>query len=93
VLANELADRDETARADLAHCFDTWERYLVEGLERMRARGNLVPSADPRRLATAVFASLQGGLLLAKTYKDREPLRVALDAAFTYLRSFRPTRS
>jgi TetR/AcrR family transcriptional regulator, transcriptional repressor for nem operon len=90
-LANELADRDEAARAELARCFGDWQRYLVDGLERMRARGGLVPGADPRRLATAVFAGLQGGLLLSKTYKDTEPLRVALDAAFTYLRSFRPT--
>ncbi|HEX6421122.1 MAG TPA: TetR family transcriptional regulator C-terminal domain-containing protein [Acidimicrobiales bacterium] len=90
-LANELADRDEFARTELATCFATWESYLVDGLERMRSRGDLVPSADPRRLATAVFASLQGGLLLAKTRKDAEPLRVALDAAFEHLRSFRTT--
>lgn len=88
-LANELAGRDEAARADLAHCFSTWERYLVDGLESMRARGRLVPDADPGKLATAVFAGLQGGLLLAKTRKDVEPLRIAVDAAFAHLRSFR----
>jgi TetR/AcrR family transcriptional repressor of nem operon len=65
-LANELADRDDAARADLAACFAAWEAYLVEGLTHMRDRGDLAPSADPRRLAMAVFASLQGGLLLAK---------------------------
>jgi TetR/AcrR family transcriptional repressor of nem operon len=88
-LANELADRDDAARADLAACFATWEGYLVDGLTRMRQRGDLAPNADPRQLATAVFASLQGGLLLAKTHKDVEPLRVALDAAYAHLRSFR----
>jgi TetR/AcrR family transcriptional repressor of nem operon len=92
-LANELADRDEAARADLAACFATWERYLVEGLESMRTRGQLVRDANPKRLATAVFASLQGGLLLAKTQKDIEPLRVALDAAYTHLRSHRTNPS
>jgi len=88
-LANELADRDEAARAELATCFARWERYLVDGLERMRSRGDLVQSADPQRLATAVFAGLQGGLLVSKTFKAAEPLRAALDAAFAYLRSFR----
>ena len=47
----------------------------------MRQRGDLAPNADPRRLATAVFAGLQGGLLLAKTRKDPEPLRVALETS------------
>jgi TetR/AcrR family transcriptional repressor of nem operon len=90
-LANELADRDEAARTDLAGCFAAWSRYLVKGLERMRARGELVATADPEQLATVVHASLQGGLLLTKTRKDVEPLRVALDAAFAHLRSFAVT--
>jgi AcrR family transcriptional regulator len=88
-LANELADRDDAARSDLAACFAAWEGYLVDGLTHMKDRGELARNADPRRLAMAVFASLQGGLLLAKTHKDVEPLRVALDAAYAHLRSFR----
>jgi TetR/AcrR family transcriptional repressor of nem operon len=91
-LADELAARDEPARADLAQCFAIWESYLVDGLERMRKRGDLVPRARPQQLATAVFASLQGGLLLSKTMKDSAPLRVALDAALAHLRSFRSSR-
>jgi TetR/AcrR family transcriptional regulator, transcriptional repressor for nem operon len=89
-LASELADRDEAARADLVGCFAAWMSYLVDGLERMRARGDLIDRAGPRRLANAVFASLQGGLLLSKTSKDPQYLRDALDAAYAYLRSFRP---
>lgn len=92
-LANELADRDNAARADLAERFTAWEGYLVDGLTHMKGRGELVPISDPRQLATAVFASLQGGLLLAKTHKDVEPLRVALDAAYTHLRSFRTAKT
>jgi AcrR family transcriptional regulator len=88
-LASELADRDETTRADLVACFDALEGYLAAGLEKLRARGELRARADPKRLASAVFASLQGGLLLAKTRKDVQPLRDALDAAYVYLRSFR----
>jgi TetR/AcrR family transcriptional repressor of nem operon len=91
-LANELADRDDAARADLTECFAAWEGYLVDGLTHMTDRGDLAPNADPRRLGMAVFASLQGGLLLAKTHKDAEPLRVALDAAYSHLRSFRAAK-
>jgi TetR/AcrR family transcriptional regulator, transcriptional repressor for nem operon len=92
-LASELAGCDDAARVDLAACFEVLERYLIEGLERMRKRGDLVARADPQRLANAVFASLQGGLLLSKTAKSAEPLRDALDASFAHLRSFRTPRA
>uniref|UniRef100_UPI001788A289 TetR family transcriptional regulator C-terminal domain-containing protein n=1 Tax=Streptomyces albicerus TaxID=2569859 RepID=UPI001788A289 len=88
-----LADRDDTARTDLAACFEAWEGYLVDGLTHTRDRGDLAPNADPRLLAMATFASLQGGLLLAKTHKDDEPLRVALDAAYAHLRTFQTTKA
>jgi AcrR family transcriptional regulator len=87
-LASELADHDEAARRDLVGSFDRWEGYLGRGLARMRERGELVAPADPATLARAVMASVQGGLLLTKTRKTSHPLRVALDAAMVYLRSF-----
>ncbi|MDT3443395.1 TetR family transcriptional regulator C-terminal domain-containing protein [Pseudofrankia sp. BMG5.37] len=87
-LAGELAGRDEATRADLSACFERWQAYLTQGLERMRTRGELVPDAEPEFLALAVFTSLQGGVLLARTHRDVLPLRVALDAAYAHLRSF-----
>jgi AcrR family transcriptional regulator len=92
-LANELADRVEAARIDLASGFDTWMTYVIDGLTRMQASGELDKRAEPERLGAAVFASLQGGLLLSKTYKDPKYLRDALDASYTHLESFRPDRS
>jgi TetR/AcrR family transcriptional regulator, transcriptional repressor for nem operon len=89
-LANELADRDEAARVDLAGGLDSWMSYVVDGLAHMRASGELDERAEPERLGAAVFASLQGGLLLSKTYKDPKYLRDALDAAYAHLESFRP---
>jgi TetR/AcrR family transcriptional repressor of nem operon len=91
-LASELADCDEAARVDLTCGFDTWIGFVIEGLERMKASGELDERADPRRLGTAVFASLQGGLLLSKTYKDPQYLRDALDAAYAHLLSLRKDR-
>jgi TetR/AcrR family transcriptional repressor of nem operon len=88
-LASELADKNDRARLDLAECFDAWQGLLVDGLKKMRARGEIKRSADPYELATAVFAAMQGGLLLAKTRREPEPLRIALDAARTHLRSYK----
>ena len=52
-----------------------YERYLRRG-------------ADPARLATATLAAIQGGLVLTQTRRDPRQLRIALDAAYAYLRSF-----
>jgi AcrR family transcriptional regulator len=86
-LANELADQRVGARELLAAGYDRWEAPLRAGLEAMRRRGRLSRRADPRRLATATMASIQGGLLLTKTRRDPEQLRIALDAAYAHLRS------
>jgi AcrR family transcriptional regulator len=87
-LASELADHDEDARRDLVGSFDRWEGYLARGLAHMRERGELLTTAEPATLAMAAMASIQGGLLLTQTRKTSRPLRVALDAALIYLRSF-----
>lgn len=87
-LASELADQDEAARAALIHAFDQWEGYLVKGFERMRMRGDLRADANPTELAVAMMTGLQGGLLLTQTRRSTQPLRVALHAASTYVRTF-----
>jgi AcrR family transcriptional regulator len=87
-LAGELAETDERARRELAAGYDRWEQPLREGLEKMRSTGKLRRNADPARLATATLAAIQGGLVLTQTRRDPEQLRIALDAAYAYLRSF-----
>jgi TetR/AcrR family transcriptional regulator, transcriptional repressor for nem operon len=87
-LAGQLAETDELARHALAAGFDRWEAPLREGLRQMQADGKLRRGADPTRLATATLAAIQGGLVLTQTRRDPQQLRIALDAAYAYLRSF-----
>ena len=87
-LAGALAESDEQARAALADGFDRWQEPLRKGLEKMRAAGELRADADPGLLATATLASIQGGLVLTQTRRDPHQLRIALDAALTFLRAF-----
>jgi AcrR family transcriptional regulator len=87
-LAGQLAETDEQARHALAQGFDRWQEPLRSGLEKMRSRGKLHRHADPARLATATLAAIEGGLVLTQTRRDPNQLRVALDAAYAYLRSF-----
>ena len=89
-LAGQVAERDEVARKELAAGFARWEAPLRAGLDQMRAAGKLRRSADPGRLATATLAAIQGGLVLTQTRRDPGQLRIALDAAYAYLRTFAP---
>ncbi len=88
-LAAEMSDRDEALRKEIARAFAHWESYLVIGLQSLKARGLLVRRADAGHLAESVMAAIQGGYLLATTTKDIRPMRSALRAAYSYLRSYR----
>ncbi|GAA1675292.1 TetR/AcrR family transcriptional regulator [Fodinicola feengrottensis] len=90
-LASELAETDPAARDELATSFGRWEKLLRDGLAAMRTRGELVPEADPDRLALALLAAVQGGLLLSQTRRDSLPLEVALDTSIAYVRTFAPS--
>jgi TetR/AcrR family transcriptional repressor of nem operon len=85
-LAASLADTDETARQRLEQAFAEWGEAIGIALTRLRDNGLLPPDADLPALTTATLASLQGGLLLAKTAHDSAPLRIALHAAISYLK-------
>lgn len=80
-LVAQLAERDPAARGLLADGFDRWEGRLRDGLERLQQHGHLPGSVNPRQLAIATLALLQGGLLLSQVRRDADQLRVALDAA------------
>jgi AcrR family transcriptional regulator len=89
-LAGELTEGDADIHADLAAGYDDWLNLLRAGLTAMRHRGKLRPDSDPRHLAVSLVVAHQGGALVTYTTDDPEPLRVALDAAVEYVRSFAP---
>lgn len=88
-LSSELAGRDPEARADLVAGFDRWESAIRGGLEAMRERGELPVDADPQRLALAMLAAIQGGLLLSEARQDSVALEVALDGVIDGIRHHR----
>ncbi|HVQ99913.1 MAG TPA: TetR/AcrR family transcriptional regulator [Mycobacterium sp.] len=87
-MAAELKN-DETFRPLLDAAFHTWEAALARGLRVMQDRGQLAVEADPERLATAVIAALQGGMLLARVRGDITPLRDALENALAQLQQWK----
>lgn len=87
-LAGELIDSDDEVRDDLAAGYDQWIELFAAGLTAMRRRGELQPEADPRHLAASFVIAHQGGAMLTHTTGDAQPLRVAVNAAVDYARSF-----
>ena len=87
-LASELAESDSAAREELAASYRRWHEAIRDGLAAMQDRGELVDGADVEKLATALLSALQGGLLLAKTLREVEPLRTALHTVIDHIASF-----
>lgn len=84
-LVGQLAERDEQTRAALASGFERWEEPLVEGLTRMKDRGELRSDASVQDLADITMAAIQGGLLLTQVRRDPQQLRNALRGAWALL--------
>ena len=90
-LGAALAETEPEARVLVAASFDRWEASITAGLQRMHTLGRLGPDVDPRRLALATLAALEGGLLLAQIQRDPEPLAAALDAMLTLIATLSST--
>jgi TetR/AcrR family transcriptional repressor of nem operon len=87
-LAGELIDADDEIRDDLADGYDRWLELFQTGLTAMRRGGELRSDADPRHLAASLVIAHQGGAMLTHATGDAEPLRVGVNAAVDYVRSF-----
>ncbi|HEX4658467.1 MAG TPA: TetR/AcrR family transcriptional regulator [Streptosporangiaceae bacterium] len=86
-LAAEVAERNEGARRQAATAFDAWEQLFADTIGRMRERGELRADASPGALATALLASVEGGMVLSQTRKDPTSLRIAVEAGLAQLRT------
>jgi AcrR family transcriptional regulator len=87
-LASEVAGRNEDARLQTAAAFDAWEQLFADALERMRDHGELRADVSPAVLATALLASIEGGMVLSQTRKDPASLRIAVQAGLAQVRAY-----
>jgi AcrR family transcriptional regulator len=86
-LAAEVATRNEDARLQTAAAFDAWEQLFADALERMRDLGELRAAASPADMATALLASIEGGMVLSQTRKDPASLHIAVAAGLAQVRT------
>jgi TetR/AcrR family transcriptional repressor of nem operon len=89
-LAAALADIDEGLRTSLSEAFQAWSDSIHGALTRLRNNGLLAVDTDLEALTTIMLSAIQGGLLLAKTSRDADKLRLAVGGAITQLRSYAP---
>jgi AcrR family transcriptional regulator len=79
-LVLELANSHPNIRRLLAENFDNWLAAVQACFEQARER--LPERTDPRRLAVFALTTMEGAVMLARTYRDFE----AYDAAVATLR-------
>jgi TetR/AcrR family transcriptional repressor of lmrAB and yxaGH operons len=71
-VALETAAQSEILGAAARTAFQSWEQELKHGLERFGMK-----TGDADLVATAVLSQIEGALLLARTYRNLEPMRRA----------------
>lgn len=94
-LGSQLGELDIDARDGVAAGFQRWQAAIRNGFASMLDNGTLPPDTDVETLATAMLASLQGGLLLCQMHRSTSPLEAAMDVMIDHVetlarRSSRP---
>jgi AcrR family transcriptional regulator len=87
-LTSQFPRNDPRIRDLISGLYESWQRSLAKGLETMRADGLLRADADTDELATAVLVAVQGGVAMGQVIGSLDPLRTALDAAISHVRTY-----
>lgn len=86
-LGAELAATDPVGRDRVAAGFQRWSRVIELGLANMQHDGTIADDVDTQRLAVAILAALQGGLLMGHVEQNANALDAALDMVIGRLES------
>ena len=79
MLAAEYATLPKPMKEEMRHFFDENERWLVAVLEQGRASGTLRFTGPALDAARAIVGSLEGALMLARSYADVSRFETAAD--------------
>ncbi|MFI0898774.1 TetR/AcrR family transcriptional regulator [Streptomyces sp. NPDC020983] len=78
------------ARAVVAELMQHWQSALAEGVAHMRDTRLTDPGIDPERVAAALLAAIQGGVLILMSTGSPAHLEAALDEGIAALRRGAP---
>jgi len=85
MLAAEFATLPSPMRDEMMHFFDENERWLSGVLEHGAAHGELRFAERARDVARALMASLEGAMMLARSYGDASRFELAANRALAQL--------
>lgn len=85
-LVGQLGLGDTTTRQIVGDMLDRWLQYLVDGVEALRASGEIDQSVDPVRAATAILTAVNGGATMLVATDRIHYLETALTEAIDDLR-------
>ncbi|GAB3834327.1 TetR/AcrR family transcriptional regulator [Kribbella italica] len=85
-LVGQLGLGDATTRQIVGDLLDRWLEYLVDGVEALRASGEIDRSVDPVRAATAILTAVNGGATMLVATDRITYLETALTEAIDDLR-------
>lgn len=84
-MATQAAMTDPELARIITQSMASWRLSLASGVTKMQRAGKVDRMADPQRIAVAILAALQGGLVLSQPEKASWPLEAAIDSALDVL--------
>ncbi|WP_434533224.1 TetR/AcrR family transcriptional regulator [Amycolatopsis carbonis] len=86
VVMSQLGRNTPGAQAVSTQLMERWLAELAAGIRHLQAAGEVGPSVDPARAASALLAGLQGGVVMLLSTGSSAHLENALDVAIENLR-------
>jgi AcrR family transcriptional regulator len=80
-LTAQLGKTSPQTREIVTELYDTWETYLLAGVQAMEAQGALTPGVSPEMAARGILAAIQGGVLMLQATGRIDYLEAGLDVA------------
>jgi AcrR family transcriptional regulator len=91
-LASESSIVEEALRDPLARYFRHIEKVITETLVEAVALGELDKSVEPKPLAVAIVATIQGGFILSRLHNNPRYIRLATEGAAAMLEAHTKNR-
>ncbi len=85
MLAAEFGTLPEAMRKEMRHYFDENERWLVGVLKQGRREKKLEFAGSPAQAAQALIGSLEGAMMIARSYQDPARFKAASDRVLAEL--------
>jgi TetR/AcrR family transcriptional regulator, transcriptional repressor for nem operon len=84
-MATDSDDGNPMLRTKARRAFSSWLGRLRSIVEEGQGRGEIRPGVEPMELATLIVATLEGGFMLERLQKNREPLNITCRHLEAYL--------